>query len=253
MPARLGQHFLKRGSVLAKIAAAACPSRESLVIEIGAGRGALTKELLGRAERLVAIEADKALSERLRERFSAAENLTVIHADVLSVDLAQWGPAVVAGNLPYYITSPILRQTLELGALLKRAVFLVQKEVAQRLTAAPGSREYGLLTVITQLRADVRVLFSVPPAAFSPPPKVESAVVVLTPKPEQSGPMLSEPGFVEFLGRCFRQKRKTLRNNLKGAYERRLLDGMAAAGRRAEQQSIEELFELYQQLKSAKS
>lgn len=253
MPARLGQHFLKRGSILAKIAAAACPSREPLVIEIGAGRGALTRELLGRAERLVAIEADKSLAEHLRERFSGAENLTVIHADVLSLDLAQWGPAVVAGNLPYYITSPILRQTLELGPLLKRAVFLVQKEVAQRLTAGPGSRDYGLLTVITQLRADVQVLFSVPPAAFSPPPKVDSAVVVLTPKPEQSGPMLSEPGFVEFLGLCFRQKRKTLRNNLKGVYDVRLLDRVAAAGRRAEQQSIEELFGLYQQLKAAKS
>lgn len=253
MPARLGQHFLKRRSVLARIAAAACPSHEPLVIEIGAGRGALTAELLPLADRVVAIETDRALSEHLRQRFAEAGNLTVIQADVLSVDLTQWGPAVVAGNLPYYVTSPILRQTLAMGGLLKRAVFLVQKEVAERLAAAPGSREYGLLTVITQLRADVQVLFRVPPSAFSPPPKVESAVVVLTPRGEEGAPMLSEPGFVEFLGLCFRQKRKTLRNNLCAAYDRRLLESIAATARRAEQQPLEELFALYQKLKAAKS
>lgn len=253
MPARLGQHFLKRRSILAKIAEAACPSHEPLVIEIGAGRGALTRELLPLADRVVAIERDRALAEYLQQHFIKAGNLTVMQADVLSVDLTQWGPAVVAGNLPYYVTSPILRQTLAMGGLLKRAVFLVQKEVAERLAAAPGSREYGLLTVITQLQADVQVLCRVPPAAFSPPPKVESAVVVLTPRGEKNAPMLREPGFMEFLGLCFRQKRKTLRNNLCAAYDRRLLESIAATARRAEQQPVEELLALYQQLKAAKS
>lgn len=223
------------------------------MIEIGAGRGALTRELLPLADRVVAIETDRALAEYLPQRFAEAENLTVIHADVLSVDLKQWGPAVVTGNLPYYVTSPILRQTLAMGGLLKRAVFLVQKEVAERLAAGPGSRQYGLLTVITQLRAHVQVLFRVPPGAFSPPPRVESAVVVLTPRGEESAPMLSEPGFVEFLGLCFRQKRKTLRNNLCAAFDRRLLESIGATARRAEQQPVEELFALYQQLKAAKS
>ena len=194
---------------------------------------------------MVAIETDPRLVSRLKETFAGEENLTILHGDVMRIDLAQWGPAVFAGNLPYYITSPILRRVLPLGLSLLRAVFLVQKEVADRLTARPGSRAYGFLSVQTALHASPELLFSVPASAFRPPPKVDSALVRLTPHP------VAEPDaerFLEFVALCFRQKRKTLRNNLLGHIDRRLLDGLAEASLRAEQLSLEQLRSLYHRL-----
>ncbi len=176
---RLGQHFLVRQTILESIAEAACPEIGGTIVEIGPGRGALTAHLLARAERVVAIEIDPVLVQYLRAKFRDEERLTIVEADVLKADLAQWGAVSVAGNVPYYITSPILEKTLRLGAQLIRAVFLVQKEVAERLTAHPGSRDYGYLSVQTQLFSSPELLFSVPAAAFRPPPKVDSAVVRL--------------------------------------------------------------------------
>src|SRR5271170_7984156 len=139
---RLGQHFLVRQAILERIAEAACPEKNATVVEIGPGRGALTSHLLAMAERVVAIEIDPVLVQYLRAKFRDEERLTLLEADVLKADLAQWGVVSVAGNLPYYITSPILEKTLKLGGppdgQLIRAIFLVQKEVAERLTARPG-------------------------------------------------------------------------------------------------------------------
>lgn len=206
----------------------------------------MTRHLLARAGRVIAIEVDAALAASL----PAAQNLEVVRADVLETDLAQWGPAVVAGNLPYYIASPIVEKTLALGPLLRRAVFLVQREVAERLAANPGSRDWGLLSVRTQLLARVEVLFGVPPAAFHPSPKVDSAVVRMTPRDRTAELALdSAENFLAFAGLCFRQKRKTLRNNLAGAYGRDALEGLPEAGLRAEQLSVERLAALYRKLR----
>jgi 16S rRNA (adenine1518-N6/adenine1519-N6)-dimethyltransferase len=233
---RLGQHFLIREGVLARLAEAACREREPLVIEIGPGRGALTRFLLERAGRVLALEIDPGLAAELRQRFPGEERLEVLEADVLETSLAQWGPAVVAGNLPYYITAPILERICGMGPLLKRAVVLVQEEVAQRLTALPGSRAYGFLTVRTLLFTQPELLFTVPPGAFHPPPKVRSAAVRLTPRAAGE-----DPGtLLEFASRCFRQKRKTLRNNLAPYYGRRI-ERQPEAGLRAEQLSLEQL------------
>jgi len=249
---RLGQHFLANKSILERIARAACPEREPLVIEIGAGRGALTQYLVEQAGRVIAIETDPRLAERLTERSAAATNLTVVRADVLKTDLGQWGPAVVAGNLPYYITSPILNKVLALGPLLRRAVFLVQKGVAERLTAVPGGREYGFLTVRTALIAKPEILLTVKPSAFRPPPKVDSAVVKLEPRAPEERVQVDDPAaFLVFAARCFHQKRKTIRNNLAGMYPRALLDACPETGRRAEQLSIEELAALHDRLQAA--
>jgi len=189
---------------------------------------------------------DTVLVHYLNQKFRDAANLTVRNSDILKVDLAQWGPVSVAGNLPYYITSPIIERVLGLGPMLKRAVFLVQKEVAERLTTGPGSRDYGYLTVQTAIFAEAKTLFTVPPGAFQPPPKVDSAVVLLEPR---SQPLVSDvDGFLRFASICFRQKRKTLRNNLSIEYPRNLLAAQPELTQRAEQLSIHELTALYVRL-----
>ena len=241
MGQRLGQHFLVKGSILERIAAAACPDHVELVVEIGPGRGALTRKLLDRAARVIAIELDRYLVDHLRSKFD--DRLEILHQDVLSADLARWPGAPIVGNLPYYITSPILEKVARLD--YSRAVFLMQKEVAARLVAGPGSRDYGFLTVQTALFARARLLFEVKPSAFHPPPKVDSAVVLL----ERRAPAVADSdAFLQFAGGCFRQKRKTLRNNLAGVYGKEAVDALPEASLRAEQLSLDQLISIYERL-----
>jgi 16S rRNA (adenine1518-N6/adenine1519-N6)-dimethyltransferase len=168
------------------------------------------------------------------------------------VDWSQWGPGVLAGNLPYYVATPLISKYLHSPGLLRQAVFLIQKEVAERITAKPGVRDYGYLSVECQLLADVEYLFSVPPGAFQPPPKVDSAVIRLTPRAEEtrlSPHVLSE--FLQFASVCFRQKRKTLRNNLAAAYPRECYESRPEISQRAEQLSVAELQALFGHLNDA--
>jgi 16S rRNA (adenine1518-N6/adenine1519-N6)-dimethyltransferase len=246
MPRRLGQHFLVRSSVLERIASAATPEPEATVLEIGPGRGALTHVLLTKATRVVAVEVDQVLVHYLTQKFREHRNFEVIHGDVLKTDLAQWGAVSVAGNLPYYITSPIIERVVALGSLLRGAVFLVQKEVAERITASPGSRDYGYLSVMCQISTEASYMLTVPPEAFRPAPKVFSAVVQLIPRPR---PLVSDSGaFLQFASQCFTQKRKTLRNNLLAAYGAERVEAQPEAKLRAEQLSVEQLADLYGRL-----
>jgi len=242
---KLGQHFLIRGSVLERIAGAACLQREPLVIEIGPGRGALTTRLLERADRVIAIELDPWLAQNLALAHAADTRLEVVQADALEADLARWGTAVVTGNLPYYAATAIIERALELGPIfLRRGVFLVQKEVAARITASPGSRDYGYLSVAMQLSADIELLFEVKPAAFHPPPKVDSAVLRFVPRDRAAELGIRDRrGFLKFVSLCFGHKRKTLRNNL-AAY-RSLVATWPEAGLRAEQIGLIQFAALY--------
>ena len=248
MGRRLGQHFLSRKSILDRIAKTACGESTPTVVEIGPGKGALTESLLDRADRVIAIEVDAYLVHYLRQKFREPVEqgrLVLIEGDILKTDLSQWGRVPIVGNLPYYITSPILERVFSSEGTWERAVFLMQAEVAARLAAEPGGRDRGYLSVLTQLHSTPEVLFEVPRVAFRPPPKVDSAVVLLTPR---ASPVPDTGAFLRFASACFRMKRKTLRNNLAPAYGRERVDTLEEAGLRAEQLSVEQLVALYRKL-----
>lgn len=199
------------------------------VIEIGPGQGAITRELAQKAARLIAVEVDGELAARLSATYAPGEpdstksnHVKIENADVLGFDFAAASASagqklIVAGNLPYYITSPILMKLAENSAVLDRAVLMVQREVADRVTAQPGSRDYGLLTVTVQMHGPVETIFTLPPSAFSPPPEVHSAVFRwrFAPRFEELG--VDRASFLMFLRRVFALKRKTLANNLRAA------------------------------------
>ena len=272
---KLGQHFLASDSFALQIIDALGETAEHTVLEIGPGRGVLTSPLAKRARRLIAVELDRVLAAQLRLRFGMFPNVEIIEADILSVDFdSLFGPkpglrrpgiefrpepVKVVGNLPYYITSDILLRLFDYAKYFETLVILVQREVADRIAAEPGSRDYGLLSATAQLYASVEKLFTLPPGAFAPPPKVHSTVLRLTISPRQrelglDGDSHIEDGFIEFLKLSFGQKRKTLWNNLKSNYdEARLRAALSAAkvkpAARAETLSLEESAALYRALR----
>ena len=221
------------------------------VLEIGPGKGALTRILLEAGLRVEAVEVDQELVAHLETVWPPESSRLRVHCqDGLEANLIQWGPVVVAGNLPYYITSPILRRLFAMGSALRRAVLLLQLEVAERLVAKPSSRDYGFLSVLTQMHAKPELLFRVPPGAFHIAPKVQSAVVRLTPHDDEaSREAAADRGLVDFLGHCFAQKRKTLRNNLRGRFPTEIVDNLPEASKRAEQLTLSELVALYRRLR----
>lgn len=231
---KLGQHFLVSESAALRIVEALGDVSRTTVLEIGPGRGALTEILSQKAQRLIAIELDRVLSAQLRMNLAAQPNVEIIEGDIMKLELdTVFGPkpgtlrpglnfspepARVVGNLPYYITSDILLRLFEYRRYFSTIVIMVQKEVADRLAASPGSRDYGLLSATAQLYGQIEKLFTLPPAAFSPPPKVHSSVVRITINPKLESLGVPEAEFISFLKLSFGQKRKTLWNNLKTRY-----------------------------------
>ncbi|HKD05362.1 MAG TPA: 16S rRNA (adenine(1518)-N(6)/adenine(1519)-N(6))-dimethyltransferase RsmA [Bryobacteraceae bacterium] len=249
---KLGQHFLASAGTLEKIALAACGPGVDLAVEIGPGKGALTERLLAHAQRVVAFELDRELAAYLVERWADEPRLNVRQADALTVDFAKWPDernAVLAGNLPYYAATAIISRFLRAPGDLRHGTFLIQKEVADRIAARPGTRDYGYLTVECEYLANVEYLFTVPPGAFRPPPKVNSAVVRLTPR--QTGGTEESKAFLDFASACFRQKRKTLRNNLSGRYDLWELPRDPRLTKRAEELSVGELLSLFESVAAA--
>ena len=223
MPAkpRFGQNFLNDTQAIERIADSLGSLAGRTVVEIGAGAGAITHALVARAEHVLAVELDPGLAAHLRTEFPP-ERLTVQQQDVLSLDFAAASaaagqPLLVFGNLPYYITSQILLKLAASRAALDRAALMVQREVADRITAQPGSRDYGLLSVTVQMYGPVEKLFVLPPSAFTPPPDVHSAVFRWRLAPRFAELGVDEASFAPFIRKAFAQKRKTLVNNLRAA------------------------------------
>lgn len=214
---RLSQNFLTDANIARKIVGSLDVQEGDTVLEIGCGRGALTRWLLEEPCSVHGIEVDSSLIPLLKDEFGSRPNFTLHEGDVLCFD-----PSAVPapgrllkliGNLPYHIASPILFRVMEWGNLLERAVLMIQKEVADRVAHAPGSREYGLLSVFCQYHAECRVLFDVPPAAFFPRPKVTSAILEWRPRTYPVQP--ADYGrFAAVVKRAFNQRRKMLRNSL---------------------------------------
>jgi len=262
-PPKLGQHFLADARYRRRILEALPLHPDDLVIEIGAGRGAMTSLLAERVRRVVAIEVDPGLAKYLRQKFKADARIEILAADILSTDIGKicrrynCEKCAVFGNLPYYITSPIVHRLFAAEAWIRGMALLVQREVAERLTAGPGTRAYGYLSVLTQLDSQPHLLFSIPPGAFSPAPKVHSALVDFRMKTKL--PALTLQGrarFLDFVKRCFSQKRKNLLNNLSGTYTRaRVERGLASLGLspklRAEQLTLEQFAALFARLEQA--
>jgi 16S rRNA (adenine1518-N6/adenine1519-N6)-dimethyltransferase len=255
---KLGQNFLVSPSAARAIVDALGDISQATVVEIGAGRGVLTSLLAPRAKQLIAVELDPSLAASLQRSF-AASSIEILCHDILTVDLtqlaAQRGVRLhVIGNLPYYISSPILMQLFTHSAVIDRAVLMAQREVAERIVAPPGSRAYGLLSACTQMYATVENLLTLPPEAFAPPPKVYSTVFRLTMRSRFDELGVEPAGFLRFLRQVFALKRKTLANNLRAsgyspavvdaAFERCAVDGRA----RAEAVSLEAMACLYRAL-----
>ena len=228
----LGQHFLSDKRILSRIADALEPVGDLTVLEIGPGRGGLTEILLERSWRVVAVEYDRMLAEHLARRFEGDERLRIVQADVLEVDLgeAAGGPYVLVGNVPYYITTPILFHALR-PRRPERAVYLIQREVAERLTASAGDREYGALSANVQAFARVETLFRVPAGAFSPPPKVDSAVVRVTPIDDPLVSPAEEGAYRALVQAVFGFRRKQMRRVLRELRPMTAEDADAALGR----------------------
>jgi len=259
---KLGQNFLVDDQARQRIADALGDVSGRTVVEIGPGHGAITDILAARAQRLVAVELDRALAAELRFRFREHSNVEVVEADVLTVDVSTFAGASetvdVIGNLPYYITSDILLGLFAsaLRGGIGRAVLMMQREVGERVAAKPGVRDYGLLSATTQMYAEVEHLFTLPPSAFNPPPDVYSSVVRLHFAPRFAELGVDAVGFDRFLKQAFAQKRKMLTNNLRFAgYSPEALTAAwpieLSKLARAEEASLELMAELYRGLQTS--
>jgi 16S rRNA (adenine1518-N6/adenine1519-N6)-dimethyltransferase len=269
---KLGQHFLASEDSALRIVDALGDISQSTVLEIGPGRGMLTTLLARRARRLIAVELDRVLAAQLRLKFGMTRNVEIIEGDILAIDFdslfgpkpglgrpgidAKPEPVKVVGNLPYYITSDILLRLFAFSKYFDSIVIMVQREVADRIAANPGSSDYGMLSATTQLYGHAENLFTLPPSAFVPSPNVHSSVIRLSLDPQQEKLGVAGDGFIDFLRLSFGQKRKTLWNNLKERYDakelkRALAEANVKATARAETLSLKESAAIFRALQKS--
>ena len=259
---KLGQNFLRDEGAQRAIVDALGDIRARTVLEIGPGQGALTRLLAERARRLIAVELDRALAAELGARFAPAPNVSIVQRDILAVDLCTLDiepeSMDVVGNLPYYITSDILLALFAASqrCRIDRAVLMMQREVAERVTASPGVSNYGVLSATTRLHASAELLFTLAPGSFFPAPEVDSSVIRLQFRSRFDELEVDRSGFLHFVRACFAQKRKTLSNNLRVAgYPVRAIESAWPASvphqARAETVPLEAMAELYRALDTA--
>lgn len=242
---RFGQNFLRDEMVIQQIVAAIAPKPQDRIVEIGPGQGALTWPLLEYVPELDVVELDRDLIERL-ERHPLGSRLKIHAGDALDFDFGSLGTSLrIVGNLPYNISTPLLFHLAEFSAVMRDAHFMLQKEVVDRLAAAPATSDYGRLSVMVQYRFHVEALFIVPPEAFYPAPKVQSAAVRLIPKPALERQARDETRLESLVAKAFSQRRKMLRSTLKGEIpEQAWMDLQIDPERRAETLSLEEFVAL---------
>jgi 16S rRNA (adenine1518-N6/adenine1519-N6)-dimethyltransferase len=250
---RFGQHFLTSSTVLSGVLRLAELTPEDVVLEIGAGTGTLTDAIASRAGRLLALELDRDLIPLLRQRFADRAHVEIVHADALSFDFDQLpAPVKVVANLAYGTAVAVLRRVLEQRCRLHCAVIMLQREVAARLYARPGTKAYGSLTLLTQWYATVEKGFNVPPSAFSPPPKVMSTVVRIIPRPTPPVAIQDEAWLFRIIHAAFAQRRKMLANALRREFpaieppllRQTLESGGIVATRRGETLTLDEFARL---------
>lgn len=245
---RFGQNFLQSQFVIGRILKAINPQDKDNLIEIGPGLGALTQPLLSYLNRMTAVEIDRDLQKHVLTLPGALEKLNLIAADALTVDYAQFGTNLrVIGNLPYNISTPLLIHLLRFSAHIQDMHFMLQKEVVARMAAKPGTKEYGRLSVMLQYHCDVDYLFDVPPEAFDPPPKVNSAMVRLVPYQVSPFEKIAVERLERMVAKAFAMRRKTLTNNLKGILSVEQLTDLGIDGsKRPEQITVAEYVQLAQ-------
>lgn len=253
---RFGQNFLHDPGVISRIVKAINPSTEDHLVEIGPGQGAITEQLLPAVKRLDAVELDRDLVDLLEQRYANRQNFHLHSADALKFDFCALaeppGALRVVGNLPYNISTPLMFHLLENSHCVHDMHFMLQKEVVERMVAGPGSKTYGRLSVMLQIRCQVRMLFPIGPGAFQPQPKVDSAFVRLTPYPHPLHQVKDMALFGQLVSQAFSQRRKTLRNTLKGlATEQIIEDCGIDPSIRAEQLGLEQFSCLYQAISPA--
>lgn len=253
---RFGQNFLHDDAVIDAIVAAISPQPQQHLVEIGPGRGALTAPLLASGSRLDVIELDRDLAPLLLEQFKDAANLTLHSADALQFDyrsLAESGEKLrIIGNLPYNITTPLLFHLLEQSDVIDDMCFMLQKEVVERICAAPGSKQYGRLTIMLQYQCAAESLFDVPPEAFDPAPKVHSAIIYLQPRREPLGGKVDSVQLNKLVTQAFNQRRKTIANTLKKLVTvRQLANAGIAPEQRPETVTIEQYVQLTREVSTA--
>ncbi len=249
------QNFLKDPNIAAKIADSLEIQQSGIIIEIGAGTGILTQQLLNKTDTLVSVEIDPRLAHELKSSLGNPANLSVLQEDFLEIDLKKLllsypeRKKYIIGNLPYHITSPIIFKTLDHTSLIEQAVFMIQKEVAQRMAAPPGSKQFGILSVFCQFYAQVKYLFTVPSHLFYPRPKVDSGIISLDFLPDAESRVVNMGLFREIVRQTFGQRRKMLRNTLSALYPQTILHQIELdLTRRPEDLSVSEFIDLSNQL-----
>lgn len=249
----LGQNFLIDKNIQNKLVECCCLDRTQTVLEIGPGRGEITQLMVDKVKRLFIVEIDKRLCDALREKFSSRDNLEIINCDILKIDLSKYHDLTIIGNLPYYISTPIISHLIRYKASINKMFFTLQKELGQRLLATCGSKDYGSFSCFVQFHTKLKLLFTIKNSSFWPKPKVDSCFLELQMLKKPPYYVTNEDYFFQFLRTAFNPRRKLLKNNLNKLYSQNKIVSIFKKSKlrtnvRAENLSLKDFVSLYNKL-----